>query len=93
VFCIHEHHKLIKYISVLCLPVIVNSNKFLEQASYILEQIVQPTYVRTRANSWCTANGTVAVCCDFWCSRTETAELSVTQRAKLHSGHLVLKLY
>ena len=54
-FCIHEHHKLIKYISVLCLPVIVNSNKFFEQASYILEQIVQPTYVRTRANNWCKA--------------------------------------
>jgi len=51
VFCIHEKLKLIKYISVLFLPVIVNSNTFFEPASYILEQIVQPTYVRTRANN------------------------------------------
>ena len=49
----------------------------------------------------CTANGTVTVCCDCQCTvtvscdcqctRNETAELSVTQRAKLPSDHLVPK--
>lgn len=40
----------------------------------------------------CAANDTVTVCCDSRCTRTETAELSVTQLVKLSSDFLHLLL-